>query len=128
MSACDRYPQIVLASASPRRRQLLASLGLDFRVVAADVPEAPRQEERPDEMVLRLSVAKAEAIANGAPGPLIIAADTVVALDGDILGKPASELKWGTKIEFDDVMQLISVDDAVAAFERYVQDTSQPAL
>ena len=44
------------------------------------------------------------------------------------LGKPASELRWGTKIEFDDVMQLISVDDAVAAFERYVQDTSQPAL
>ena len=39
------------------------------------------------------------------------------------LGKPASELKWGTKIEFDDVMQLISVDDAVAAFERYVNDT-----
>ena len=38
------------------------------------------------------------------------------------LGKPASELKWGTKIEFDDVMQLISVDDAVAAFERYVVD------
>ena len=39
------------------------------------------------------------------------------------LGKPASELRWGTKIEFDDVMQLISVDDAVAAFERYVNDT-----
>jgi len=91
VSACDRYPQIVLASASPRRRQLLASLGLDFRVVAADVPEAPRREERPDEMVLRLSVAKAEAIADGAPGALIIAADTVVALDGDILGKPASD-------------------------------------
>ena len=41
------------------------------------------------------------------------------------LGKPASELKWGTKIEFDDVMQLITVEDAVAAFERYAHDTHQ---
>ena len=40
------------------------------------------------------------------------------------LGKPASKLKWGTKIEFDDVMQLISVEDAIAAFERYVVDRS----
>jgi heptosyltransferase I len=41
------------------------------------------------------------------------------------LGKPASELKWGTKIEFDDVMQLITVEDGIAAFERYVTDQQQ---
>jgi heptosyltransferase I len=42
------------------------------------------------------------------------------------LGKPASELKWGTKVEFDDVMQLITVDDGIAAFERYVADQPRP--
>ncbi|MCY1251075.1 hypothetical protein D9M72_647920 [compost metagenome] len=42
------------------------------------------------------------------------------------LGKPASELKWGTKVEFDDVMQLITVEDGIAAFERYVADQPRP--
>jgi len=44
------------------------------------------------------------------------------------LGKPASELNWGTKVEFDDVMQLITVEDGIAAFERYVADQAQAPL
>ena len=76
----------MLASASPRRRALLASLGLTFEVVPADVDETPRPGETPQEMVRRLSEAKAEAVAR--PDALVIAADTVVVVDGAVLGKP----------------------------------------
>jgi len=91
MIACAQRPCIVLASGSPRRRQLLAALGLAFRVVISDVAEAPGQNEPPGELVARLSAAKAEAVAAQMSDALIIAADTVVALDGDILGKPADD-------------------------------------
>lgn len=75
----------VLASGSPRRRQLLADLGLDFEVRPADIDETPRRGEAPDRYVLRLAHEKAAVI----PGNLVLAADTTVDLDGEILGKPA---------------------------------------
>lgn len=85
-------PPVYLASASPRRRELLAQLGLDCRVVAVDVDETPRPAEPAPDYVLRLAVAKAEA-ARGAhglgPGDVVLAADTAVVVDGAILGKPA---------------------------------------
>jgi septum formation protein len=80
---------IVLASQSPRRRELLASLGLDFTVDLADVNETALAGEAPDAMVCRLCRAKAQAVAERHPGAPILAADTVVALEGRLLGKPA---------------------------------------
>lgn len=78
---------LVLASQSPRRRELLALLGLPFDVVAADVVETPRPGELPAALVSRLSQEKARA-ATALPGTVVIACDTIVALDGDVLGKP----------------------------------------
>jgi septum formation protein len=82
---------MVLASASPRRRQLFSLLSVPFIVVAADVDEEIEEGESPQEMVCRLSLAKAEAMALSYPDDLIVAADTIVVLDGDVLGKPANE-------------------------------------
>lgn len=81
---------IVLASGSPRRRQLLEMLRIPFRVIAPDVDEHVRPGERPDHYVTRISRGKAEAVAPQAPGDLILAADTTVVLDGEIFGKPES--------------------------------------
>ncbi len=82
-------PAILLASASPRRRELLALLGLPFSVVVADVDETDGSGEAPPRLVQRLSRAKALAVAGRHPAALIVAADTTVALDGQSLGKPA---------------------------------------
>jgi len=76
----------VLASASPRRRELLAGLGLAFTVRAAEVDESPLPGEDPAACVRRLAAAKAAARAEA--GELVLAADTVVVLDGRMLGKP----------------------------------------
>ena len=79
--------QLVLASASPRRRDLLAGLQLDFEVRSAEIDESALTDELPEDHVLRLARAKAQAVAW--PGELVLAADTVVVLEGRILGKPA---------------------------------------
>ena len=79
--------QLMLASTSPRRREILAALGLAFEVVPVDVDETPLAGEKPQAMVLRLAVAKAEA-APGGPGLAVVAADTAVVVDGESLGKP----------------------------------------
>lgn len=84
-------PPIVLASASPRRAQLLGLLGLAFSVVPADVDEAPREGEAPAALAGRLALSKAQAVAVGRPEALVIAADTVVAVDGLLLAKPVDE-------------------------------------
>jgi septum formation protein len=76
---------LVLASASPRRRELLAGLGLHFTVVPADLDESPLPGELPAACVRRLAAAKAGAYAGAA---LVLAADTVVVLDGTMLAKP----------------------------------------
>jgi MAF protein len=83
--------RLVLASASPRRRQLFSLLGMPFIATAADVDEEIEGGESPQEMVCRLSLAKAKAVALSYPENLIVAADTIVVLDGDVLGKPADE-------------------------------------
>lgn len=79
-----------LASTSPRRREILSALGLEFTVVHVDVDETPRDGERPDEMVVRLAVAKAEA-APGGTAAAVVAADTAVVVDDRTLGKPGNE-------------------------------------
>ena len=80
---------LVLASASPRRRELLAWLGVEHVVEAADVDERPLAEETAFRLVGRLAVAKAAAIAARRPHDWVLGADTIVELDGELLGKPA---------------------------------------
>lgn len=86
-------PKIILASNSPRRRELLGQMGLkDFEVAAPNVDESVEGGLSPAGMVEELSLRKARAAAEKAgPSDLIIAADTVVALDGAVLGKPRDE-------------------------------------
>jgi septum formation protein len=76
----------VLASASPRRRELLDSLGLRFTVRAAEVDESPRPGEEAEEQVLRL--AKEKAAAQSRAGEVALGADTLVVLGAEVLGKP----------------------------------------
>jgi septum formation protein len=82
--------KIILASGSPRRKELLSRLGYEFQVVAADVDERPLADEHPVANVLRLSLAKARQVAAVHPDDLIIGADTIVVLGKAILNKPAS--------------------------------------
>ena len=85
-------PPLVLASASPRRLELLAQIGLTPDAVdPADVDETPGRDETPRRMVARLAVAKALAVAARHPGACVLAADTTVAVGRRILGKPEDE-------------------------------------
>src|SRR3990170_2037855 len=77
---------LVLASTSPRRKELLESLGLRFEVIAPEVDESRQPDEEPFEYVERIARAKATAVV--ATGQVVIGADTTVVIDGKILGKP----------------------------------------
>ncbi len=81
-------PHLILASGSPRRQAFLTALGLRFTIDAADVDEGSLPGETPPALVLRLSRAKARAVAARHQDALVLAADTVVVLDERILGKP----------------------------------------
>jgi septum formation protein len=87
-------PQLYLASNSPRRRELLAQLGLRYAVVAAETAELPLPEEAPEDYVLRVALDKVRAartlVASAPPLP-VLGADTAVVIDGQILGKPSGE-------------------------------------
>ncbi|MBQ1679090.1 MAG: Maf family protein [Oscillospiraceae bacterium] len=93
--------ELILGSQSPRRRELLERMGLKFRVLTADIDETKYETEDPEASVRRICQAKAAAVAQAASGgepqaeTLILAADTIVVLDGRILGKPhdAAEAK-----------------------------------
>jgi septum formation protein len=87
----DPQPKVVLASASPRRREHHARLGLAFEVAPADVDETPRAGEAPDDYVARVAADKAAVAVGRHPAVRIVAADTTVAVDGDILGKPEDD-------------------------------------
>ena len=80
--------RVILASASPRRRDLLTMIGIAHEVIPADVDETYRAGEVPREHAERLAREKASALAARAPEAVIIAADTIVVVDGDVLGKP----------------------------------------
>ncbi len=79
---------LVLASASPRRRELLAALGVPFEVDPADVDEDSTKQD-PVRLAESLALVKARAVARRRPGDVVVGSDTVVALDGRLLGKPA---------------------------------------
>ncbi len=80
--------EIILASASPRRKELLERCGLSFRVLTAGVDEEPLPAEAPEAMVRRLAASKAAAISSSFPHAWVIGADTTVVLNGEVLGKP----------------------------------------
>ena len=80
---------LVLASASPRRRELLAEMGLEFQIVPSGVPEVPEPGEPAEALVRRLSAAKAWAVASNVEQGFVIGADSVVVLEGEIIGKPS---------------------------------------
>jgi septum formation protein len=81
-------PPIVLASQSPRRAELIARLGLDFDVLPADIDERYRPGEEPPGHAERLAREKAEVVARTHPHALVVGSDTIVVVDGDVLGKP----------------------------------------
>jgi septum formation protein len=81
--------RLILASASPRRSELLRAAGFDFQVVPADVDERPLPAEAPDDYVRRVALDKARAVAACMPDAIVLAADTCVVVDDAILGKPA---------------------------------------
>lgn len=83
--------KLVLASASPRREEILKNLNLKFTIVPAKIDESEFTSSDPVEMVENLSVKKAEAVASLVEDALVIAADTIVVLGDEILGKPGSQ-------------------------------------
>ena len=91
---------IILASGSPRRRELLTQLAVNFQVAAADIDESYIQGETPRDYVMRLSREKAMAGFNkGGAGLPVMGSDTIVLLDGEILGKPESRLEAETMLQ-----------------------------
>ena len=91
--ATARAPALLLASRSPRRADLLRTLGVEFRLVDVEVDETPGRHEAPDAYVRRLAREKARAGQAAAPAASlpVLAADTTVVLDGEILGKPVDD-------------------------------------
>ncbi len=81
-------PHLILASSSRYRRELLARLRLPFEAISPDVDETPRPGEAPEALALRLSVAKAMAVAATRPGRIVIGSDQVATMDGRPIGKP----------------------------------------
>lgn len=90
-------PNLVLASGSPRRREILDALGFRFAVRPVGIDETPQDDEAPKAYVLRIAEAKAEAGAR--PGELVLAADTTVVEGGAILGKPDGEAEARRMLE-----------------------------
>jgi septum formation protein len=83
--------RLILASASPRRAEILTSLGIPFTILPADVPEDPVPGETGEAAAARLAADKAARVAGSRPDAWVLAADTLVLLDGAILGKPRDD-------------------------------------
>jgi len=81
-------PKLVLASGSPRRAEILRSVGWEFVKNAPDVDESLLDGESPEDYVARLAVEKAQVVAASHPGEIVLGADTTVVVNGEIIGKP----------------------------------------
>lgn len=84
-------PRIILASASPRRAELLKQIGVEFELVPSQIEERPHPDEAPGDYITRIARAKVVAVARGRDSGLVIGADTVVVLDGRLIGKPENQ-------------------------------------
>ena len=91
MQEDQRHSKLILASASPRRRELLHLLGVAFQTQAADIDERENGDPSPQKLVGRLSRDKGRAVAATVENGIIISSDTIVVLEGQVLGKPADE-------------------------------------
>lgn len=89
---------LVLASASPRRAELLQQIGMQFDVCAAHIDETPHEGEQAENYVLRMAIEKAQAIKPAFPDCVVIASDTSVVVDGEVLGKP---------VDFNDAQKML---------------------
>lgn len=83
-----QLPKLILASGSPRRVEILTSVGWDFEKCAADIDESLPEGESPENYVVRLACEKAQAVAAKIPDAIVLGADTTVVVDDQILGKP----------------------------------------
>ena len=86
-----QQPPLILASSSPRRRELLAAAGVPFEIIVESIDETPLFDESAENLVIRLSHAKAWGVAEKFPSRWILGADTVVVVDDEILGKPIDD-------------------------------------
>ena len=91
----EQRPCLILASASPRRAELLRAAGIEFDVIPAEIDEAMDPEDQPDGYARRVAQLKAEAVVPQAPGRTILGADTIVIVDNEVLGKPADAADAG---------------------------------
>ena len=129
----SRQPGLVLASTSPRRRELLSQMGLEFSVVAPDVAEDPKDGESPGEMVERLALTKARGGAESRTSGLVVGADSTVVLDGEALGKPrdpaeATDMLSRLKNREHQVVTGVAVVDAGCGSERVASMVSYVAM
>lgn len=86
-----RLPKIILASGSPRRAEIMNSVGWEFSKAVPDIDESERPGESPADYVRRLAAEKADAVSHAYSGEIILAADTTVVIDDTIVGKPVDE-------------------------------------
>ena len=93
-------PKLILASGSPRRAEILESVGWKFTKHVADIDESERDGEPPEDYVVRLAREKAEAVADNYPGEMVLGADTTVVIDGTMLAKP---------VDLDDARRMLSI-------------------
>jgi septum formation protein len=83
-----KKPELILASSSPRRQELLREIGIPFQVHAANINEDQMPGEAPIQYALRLAREKAQAVSKRYPQTYVLGADTIVVIDGEVLGKP----------------------------------------
>jgi len=95
-----QLPKLILASGSPRRSEILRSVGWEFTKHVADIDESERVGESPEEYVVRLAREKAEAVASQYPHEIVLGADTTVVIGGQILAKP---------IDMDDARRMLGL-------------------
>lgn len=95
-----QIPKLILASGSPRRVEILNSVGWEFERQVADIDESLRDGELPEDYVIRLACEKAEAVAESYPNSIVLGADTTVVIDHQILGKP---------VDMDDARRMLRV-------------------
>lgn len=93
-------PKLILASGSPRRAEILTSVGWDFTKHVADIDEAEHDGELPQDYVVRLAREKAAAVADQYPDDFVLGADTTVVIDGQIMGKP---------VDLDDARRMLTL-------------------
>jgi len=86
--ALNKWPDLILASGSPYRRELLRRLNYPFECLSPDIDESPRHGEGPGDLVLRLARAKAAKVAQAHPAAVVVGSDQLAALGNQILGKP----------------------------------------